>query len=444
MIKLNAEINVEQPKIINKPFSCLYEMLNNIVDIDDDEHFKGAKERLEISKKQVKKAIQQFEEGKVETTKKIKETSEIDLLKKEIINLGIKENYRKEDIERIENNAKKLNNKGIDKLLAGLYSSWGVALGNLAKTKKGKEAEELFNQAFEKYQKAVEIKPDFNEAFNNWGVVLGNLAETKKGKEAEELFNQAFEKYQKAVEINPNTTKAFYNWGTDLGNLAKTKKGKEAEELFNQALEKYQKAVEIKPDSNDAFNNWGVVLGNLARTKKGKEAEELYNQAFEKYQKAVEIKPDFNEAFNNWGIYLGNLAKTKKGKEAEEMYNQAFEKYQKAVEINPKNSEIFYNWASDLAHLAKTKKGKEAEDLYNQSHEKANQCHKLGGKSYNLSCIYALHSDKEKALFYLNKSLEKGEITTDFVREDEDWKNYLEDQDFNKILNKYKNKAQSI
>ena len=35
-----------------------------------------------------------------------------------------------------------------------------LALVNLAKTKEGKEAEELYNQAFEKYQKATEIKPD--------------------------------------------------------------------------------------------------------------------------------------------------------------------------------------------------------------------------------------------------------------------------------------------
>ena len=57
-------------------------MLNNIVDINDDDNFKGVKERLEISKKQVDEAILQFEEGKVEKTELLKKTSEIDLLKK--------------------------------------------------------------------------------------------------------------------------------------------------------------------------------------------------------------------------------------------------------------------------------------------------------------------------------------------------------------------------
>ena len=166
MLKLNNELGLEQPKIVNKPFTCVKEMLNNIVDIEDDENFKGVKERLEISKRQVDEAIQQFEEGKVETTEKIKKTSEVDLLIKEIIDLIIKGSYQKENIERIENNAKRLNNKGINSSLSGLYSDWGTSLGNLAKTKEGTEAEELYHQAFEKYQRAIEIKPDKHEAFN--------------------------------------------------------------------------------------------------------------------------------------------------------------------------------------------------------------------------------------------------------------------------------------
>ena len=63
MLKLNTELGLESPKIIDKPFSSIKGMLNNIVDIDDDEHFKGIKERLEISKEQVNEAIKQFEEG---------------------------------------------------------------------------------------------------------------------------------------------------------------------------------------------------------------------------------------------------------------------------------------------------------------------------------------------------------------------------------------------
>ena len=304
MLKLNNELGLEQPFIINKPFTSLKKMLNNIVDIDDDKKFKGVKERLEIVKKQVDEVILQFEEGRAEKTKSSKEISS-DLIKMKIINFIIEANYQEDTIEELEKTVKQFKDKEIDSLLADLYSDWGIYLGKLAETKDGKEAEELYKQAFEKYQKAIEIKPD----------------------------------------------------------------------------------------NHDAYFNWGTDLGKLAETKDGKEAEELYKQAFEKFQKAIEIKPDKHQAFYNWGIYLGNLAETKDGKEAEELHNQAFEKYQKAIEF--------------------------------------------GGNCYNLACMYAIEGYTENALHFLGESLEKNEITVDFVRKDNDWSKYINDVEFNKILKKY-------
>ena len=128
--------------------------------------------------------------------------------------------------------------------------------------------------------------------------------------------------------------------------------------------------------------------------KEGKEAEGLYQEAFDKFQKAIDLKPDKHEAFNNWGTYLGSLAKTKDGEEAEVLYQEAIDKYQKAIDY--------------------------------------------GASSYNLSCIYALQGDKDNALNFLNTSLSKREIDIDFVENDEDWKDFLNDKDFNKIINKYK------
>jgi tetratricopeptide (TPR) repeat protein len=298
----------------------------------------------------VDEAIKQFEEGEVrEATIDLKKNSKIDLIKKEIINLLINDNYSSPKITEIESEAQAQNDTIVNELLADYFNNWGIDLGNLAQTKKGKEVEELYQQAFEKYQKAISIKPDMHEA--------------------------------------------FYNWGTYLGNLAQTKKGIEAEELYQQALDKYQKAISIKPDDHEVFNNWGTDLGNLAQTKVGKEAEELYQQAFDKYQKAISIKPDFNEAFNNWGNALGKLAQTKEGIEAEELYQQALEKLNKSIDLD--------------------------------------------GSSYNLSCLYAQKSDKGNALLYLEKCLVKGEITSQFVMEDEDWANYRSDIDFINLLKKY-------
>ena len=484
-IKLNSELGLGQPSIVDKPFTALKEMLNGIVDINDTDSFKGVKERLEIAKRQVKEAIQQYELGNLESETELKENSEIDLLKKEIINLIISEKYQEEVISALEVKVKKIPDDSLQSLLSNLYYNWGTDLGNLAKSKEGKEAEELYQQSFKKFQKAIEIKPDLHEAYNNWGTDLGNLAKTKEGKEAEELYQQSFEKYQKAIEIKPDYHDAYYNWSTSLGNLAENKEGKEAEELYRQSFEKYQKAIEIKPDFHEAYNNWGsdlvnlaenkegkeaeelyrqsfekfqkaieikpnkheayynwgTYLGNLARAKDEKEAEELYHQSFEKYQKAIEIKPDNHEAYNNWGIYLGSLAKAKEGKEAEELYHQSFEKFQKAIEIKPDYHEAYCNWGTDLGHLAMIKEGKEAEELLQQSFEKYQKAIELGGKCYNLACFQAIKGNKKDALFYLDISLKKKEISVSFVKKDKDWTDFIKDIDFINILSRYINQS---
>jgi hypothetical protein len=89
------------------------------------------------------------------------------------------------------------------------YNNWGVALDGLAENKKGKEAEKLYNQAIEKYKKAIEIKPDHHSAYNNWGAALLYLAILKGGKDAEDLLKQAEEVCLKAEPLK--TGKGAYN-----------------------------------------------------------------------------------------------------------------------------------------------------------------------------------------------------------------------------------------
>jgi tetratricopeptide (TPR) repeat protein len=317
------------------------------------------------------------------------------------------------------------------------YYNWGTALGNLAKMKTGDEAEELYKKAFEKFRQAVNIKPDYHDAYYNWGTDLGNLAKTKTGDEAEALYNEAFEKFRQAVNIKPDKHEAYNNWGNVLRDLAQTKTGMEAEALYREAFEKFQQAVIIKPDYHEAYNNWGITLGTFAQTKTGDKAEVLYRKVIEKCRQAVNIKPDCHEAYNNWGNALGNLAQTKTGDEAEALYREAIEKYRQTVNIKPDDHKAYYNWGNALGNLAKTKTGDEAEALYREAIEKCRQSIASGGGYYNLACLYAVLSDREQALDCLEKSLERKEITTDFVRQDSDWDAYHNDRDFIALLRRF-------
>lgn len=152
MLKLNNELELPQPLIIGRPFSSLQTSLENIVDIDDKEHFKGVRKRLEIVKQQVNTAIEQFEQGKIKTKKHLEEEIDSNLLKKQVIDNIIKEKFS--EVKSLEEKALKLNDSEINNLLGDLYSTWGNTISDLAKLKND---EALYRQSFEKLNKAVEL-----------------------------------------------------------------------------------------------------------------------------------------------------------------------------------------------------------------------------------------------------------------------------------------------
>ena len=81
------------------------------------------------------------------------------------------------------------------------------------------------------FDKALEFKPDYHEAWNNRGTALGNL----------ERLEDALASYDKAIEFKPDYYKAWNNRGTALDDL----------ERFEEAIASYDKALEIKSDYPD-------------------------------------------------------------------------------------------------------------------------------------------------------------------------------------------------
>jgi len=399
---------------------------------------KQAKAKLEEIEKEGSgkiTALQAIEKKGNEERQKSLEEFERQRKISELLNKGWKADEA-EDYETVADCCRQIVEELKEDTNPDLYNNWGVALANLAKSKKGPQAEELFKQTLEKYQKAIEIKPDYYIGYNNWGNALCKLAKSKKGTEAEELLNQAIEKYKKAIEIKQDYFLVYNNWGSLLSDLAISKKGKEAEELLNQAIEKCKKAIEIKPDYFHAHNNWGAALAETAIRKKGLQAEELFNQAIEKFKKAIEIKPDYCDAYNNWGSALTQLAKSKKGKEAEKLYNQAIEKSKKAIEIKPDYFLAYNGWGATLLYLAELKGGKAAEELRRQAEEKCLKAEsiKTGEGAYNLACVYARRGNEGKCQEWL-KAIEKAGTlpTREHAMADDDLKSVRNKNWFKKL-----------
>jgi tetratricopeptide (TPR) repeat protein len=203
MLKLNAELRLPQPSFIDKPFTSLKNTLENLVDIENNENFKGVKERLEIAKKYVSMAQQQFEEEKYIMVDEVKNEIESDRVKKQIIDMIIKEEFNLEEIYAIEQSLAFSKNAEIKKLMAALFNHWGVVISKMAKQNNDQE---LFIQGIEKFKKGTELNPENDSAFYNWGSTMFDLAKLRNDGD---LFEQSVEKYKIATELNPSRRTRF-------------------------------------------------------------------------------------------------------------------------------------------------------------------------------------------------------------------------------------------
>ena len=207
-----------------------------------------------------------------------------------------------------------------------------------------------YKEAILDYDKAIELNPNYYKAYSNRAVAKQEL---KEYKEAIADFDKAIElnpkyalfysnrgdlkqilkeckdaitDYDKAIELDPKYTQAYIHRG-DL---------KQGLKEYKDALTDYDKAIELNPNRSGSYNNRGNVKQELQE----------YKSALADYDKAIELNPNFTEAYNNRGNAKYNLQE----------YKNAIADYDKAIELNPNFTEA-YN-SKDIA----TKKVQEYKD----------------------------------------------------------------------------------
>jgi tetratricopeptide (TPR) repeat protein len=219
------------------------------------------------------------------------------------------------------------------------------------------------------YNKAIEINPYDGDAYSNRGSIkillqdnYGAIAEYNKaieinpneikysGRGAAKAnlkdYNGAISDYNKAIDINPNVFYTYYNRGNAKKNIKD----------YYGALTDYNKAIEINPYSGDAYGNRGATKANLKD----------YYGAISDYNKAIEINPDeikysgrgaakldlkdYNGAISDYSkaidikpnvAYLYNNRGI--AKNAQQDYYGALADYNKAIEINPYDAFPYYS-----------------------------------------------------------------------------------------------------
>jgi len=198
------------------------------------------------------------------------------------------------------------------------------------------------NNAVDAYSKAIELNPQYANAYNNRGGVYAKL----------DRDNQAIKDFNKAIELNPQLADAYYNRGCvyiKLGsdsqaikdfnraielNLkdadAYVNRGNVYDKLgdFNQAINDYNKAIEINPQLPDSYYNRGIIYGKLGN----------YSQAINDYSKTIELGSQLTASQLAKAYYNRGNAYTKLGN-----YSQEIDDYSKAIELDPQKANAYFN-----------------------------------------------------------------------------------------------------
>ncbi len=190
-------------------------------------------------------------------------------------------------------------------------------------------------EAINAYDRALEINPDYADAWRGKASALGIQG---KHQEAIQAFDKAIESYDKIIKANPKDADAWYGRGAALDYRA-VKMGffnnstQERNMYREEAIRSFDNAIEINPKFAEAWKLKGAVLHMLGR----------YEEAAEAFNKALEIDPQLQGAQEGKALALAALGKKE---EAEESYNKALEPYNKMIESANSTQELTEAWLS--------------------------------------------------------------------------------------------------
>ncbi len=222
-------------------------------------------------------------------------------------------------------------------LAAHAFFSIGYLLGEGNLTKKALAA----------YDKAIELKPDFVEAYNNRGGVFQKLGKhdqaiVELGKaiglepDSAELhykrgctkgsFNQfksAIVDFDKSINLNPNYAEAYCCRGLMKSGLGE----------YKSAIDDFDKSIELElnPDFIDIYYIKGIVNAESKQ----------YEKAITDFDEAIRLKSDHAEAYDNRGIVKGLLRR----------YESAISDHTAAIDITPDFAEAYAHRAGAKAGL---------------------------------------------------------------------------------------------
>jgi len=171
--------------------------------------------------------------------------------------------------------------------------------------------ERNYNDAIDAYSKAIELNPNYADAYLFRGFAFSVLLK----------YGEAIKDFDKAIKLNPKDEWAYNNRGQSnwyLGN-------------YNQAMKDFSKAIEFNPKDEILYNLRGITYDKLGK----------YNQAIKDFNKSIDLNPQNAMSYFSRGVAYANLGN----------YQKALRDYDRAIELTPKFGMANYNRGIAYEHL---------------------------------------------------------------------------------------------
>lgn len=212
------------------------------------------------------------------------------------------------------------------KIKPDFYSAW-VKKGDLLSTQQPRNAANCYEQALKFRPKDSDVSKKLNslltqlQQFADTSLIQGNqLCETGNFKEGIKL-------YDRALELRPDFNEAWYRRGDALAGLQR----------YEEAIASYEKALNLKSDDYRAWLGKGNVFTEWKR----------YQEALNFYNQALRFKPNDSEILRKCELAKSELQKLEsyaqdllnQGMNCYDVgqYEEAVRSYDQALELISKN-----------------------------------------------------------------------------------------------------------
>lgn len=173
------------------------------------------------------------------------------------------------------------------------------------------QANLLLNQASIYLNRAINIYPEYYDAYNNLGLVYNQLKDYPKG----------IATIKKAISLNPDYNKFYLNLGLLYFDAKQ----------YEFAIQSFQEYITRVPNSSETYLLLGQAFGNLNQ----------FQKAIGNLEQALVLKPDYLEAYNYLGMAYGFTNQQTK----------AVKTLRNALQYYPNDSNLLFNLSIALHQM---------------------------------------------------------------------------------------------